>query len=80
MNSPTLDYPYLRAWDQMMGSSLTWTRMQLANARADNAPNDAIYERSQSGGGRTHQWETYRDITNIDTKAVMNRILLGLQS
>ena len=34
----TIDYPYLRAWGQSIGSSTSYITERLADARADDAP------------------------------------------
>ena len=62
------DYPYIRAWGIHLGSSSWYIDEQVARAREDRAPADAIYEASAPGGGRTHHWQTMRDVTRNDTR------------
>ncbi len=39
------DYPYLRAWGQMLHSSTAYIQMRLTEARDDHAPRDVIFHR-----------------------------------
>jgi hypothetical protein len=41
----TIDYPYLRAWGQSIGSSTSYINDRLVEARADHAPRDVIFHR-----------------------------------
>ena len=43
--SEQTDYPYLRAWGQMLHSSTAYIQMHLAHAREDHAPRDVIFHR-----------------------------------
>lgn len=57
------DYPWIRAWDRMMGSFSYWTDMQLIRARADNAPQDAVYYNQDVG-----LWVTLEEIESEETR------------
>jgi predicted DNA-binding transcriptional regulator YafY len=56
------DYPYLRAWCEMMGSFRYYTEDQIADARKENAPQTAIYKAHEG------HWRTFEDIENPGTK------------
>ena len=56
------DYPYIRAWGQMMGSMSYYINDQVELARRDGAPQMATYK---SSNGR---WQTYNDIQSENTK------------
>ncbi len=45
--SKDVDYPYLRAWSQSIGSSSAYIGEQLAQARTDHAPRDVIFHRDE---------------------------------
>ena len=59
-----MDYIYLRAWDRMMGSSSYWCIENIARAKKDNAPQDAIYKNGD-------HWQTVDDIVAIETKEIL---------
>ena len=59
---PRSEYPFIRAWGQMMGSRDPYIRDQFARARAEGAPPTAIY-RTQAG-----TWATTEDITRSTTR------------
>ena len=50
-----MDYIYIRAWGQYMGSYAYYIRDQVATAHEDKAPGNAIYkdEETESGGPST---------------------------
>lgn len=45
------DYPYIFKWGQYLDSDIEYIREQVALARKENAPNDAIF-RSSDGSWR----------------------------
>ena len=61
------DYPYIRAWGRMLGSDSYYIDRQVAQARTDGAPPNAVY-RNANG-----QWQTTDDVVLADS-----RIALGL--
>lgn len=63
------DYPWIRAWGKFMCSRDWYIQQEVTRAREDNAPENAIYEKSDPGTlGRTHSWATTDDITSIPTR------------
>jgi hypothetical protein len=56
------DYACIRAWGKMMGSYRYYIQSQISLARAEGAPDDAIYRR-QDG-----TWARLREVENSDTK------------
>ena len=63
-----LDYLYIRAWGRMMGSFDYYIEHQVAEARADGAPQTAIYKDTDGS------WHTYENCHSA-TKAQVDRIL-----
>lgn len=63
------DFPFLRAWNSMMGSDAGWSAERVALARREDAPTDAIYRRVDGG------WVRYRDIRSVTTRMVLDGIL-----
>lgn len=63
------DYPYLRAWCALMHSADYYLEDQLAKARNDKAPTDAIYF------GNDKQWHRFADVTNGLTRFQIESIL-----
>lgn len=58
------DYPLIRVWGYLiMGSYEYYVEMQLARARKDNAPQDAVY-RNEDG-----TWNRLDDIQNPMVKS-----------
>lgn len=58
------DYPLIRAWGyRIMGSYKYYVEMQLARARENNAPQDAVY-RNEDG-----TWNRLDDIQNPMVKS-----------
>jgi hypothetical protein len=68
MKSTKVQFPYLLAWDIMMGSYRYWRELNQARAAEDNAPATAIY-RDAIG------WRTYEEIPSPDTKALIDSIM-----
>ncbi|ASR77200.1 hypothetical protein KIV66_gp93 [Mycobacterium phage MyraDee] len=64
-----MDYRWLRAWDRMMGSLSYWTEAQLANARTDEAPANAIYRKAPG------VWATTDDIESVETFRRLARLV-----
>ncbi len=63
------DYPWIRKWDGFMGSCASYVKEQLALARAENAPKNAIYKRDDGS------WATTDDVADART-----RFVLGLET
>ena len=63
------DYPWIRKWDGFMGSCASYLKEQLALARAENAPKNAIYKRDDGS------WATTDDVADART-----RFVLGLEN
>jgi hypothetical protein len=63
------DYPYLRAWDRMMGSSGWWCEENLSRARKEKAPQDAIYK------SHVGKWHTYENIQRPDIKNFIRKLV-----
>lgn len=51
------DYRAIREWDRRLGSSFYYTHEQIAKAKRDGAPEDAIYKRTETG-----EWATVSDL------------------
>lgn len=59
---PTTEYPFIDIWGRMLGSQAYYIADEKARAKADNAPQTAIYKR-QDGS-----WATVNDISSAHTK------------
>ena len=59
---PSGAYPYIRAWGQLMGSDPSYILQQIALARAERAPANAVYRTIEG------PWATTGDITRPDTR------------
>jgi hypothetical protein len=64
-----VQYPYLLAWDIMMGSYQYWKEMSQERAAEENAPKTAIYRNVQSS------WVTYEEIKSPITKKRIDEIM-----
>lgn len=62
------DYPYVRAYGRAMGSFQYWIDMQVAEAREDNAPENATHRNADG------TWSTTDDVINPTV-----RKMLGLE-
>ena len=71
------NYPYLRAWGDLMGSKPFYIRDQLIEAADEQAPQDAVYKcdhslagmKSPCGHGQTEShWVTINEIQRSDTR------------
>jgi hypothetical protein len=60
--SSNVDYPYIRKNGQNMGSNLGWIKWQVEQARADDAPQNATYQRDGI-------WHTTDEILPDDARA-----------
>jgi hypothetical protein len=60
------DYPWIRVWGKYLGSSPYYIDDQVAEARRDGAPQDAIYKDSD-----TEEWRTIDTITSPHTRRVL---------
>lgn len=82
---PNVDYLYVRAWCRMMGSYDYYVRQQVQQARADGAPERAIYKDVPSAslgmesgtltdapGGH---WKTLDDVERADVRARIEKIV-----
>jgi hypothetical protein len=65
MSTTKTDYPYIVLWGKMMGSGQYYIDAQVEQARADDAPANATFKRSEYGE-RPGQWSTIDDCTNPD--------------
>lgn len=64
------DYPFIRAWCQMMGSLDYYVTFQVQLAREEGAPENAIYRADDLRGVLSH-WETTDDVTRADTRRLL---------
>jgi len=63
-------YNAIRAWGQILGSYQYYTEDQIETARADNAPNNAIFKNYTTG-----KWDTINDIECLPTLREIANIL-----
>lgn len=56
------DYPFLRAYERIMGSYQYYVDDMLARARDSNAPQDAWALEAPSGNGGPEKWRLARDL------------------
>ena len=59
MNGNIKTYPYIRAWGRYLGSFNYYIEDQVALARAEDAPDDALYKASLTG-----RWVRFYECTN----------------
>jgi hypothetical protein len=69
-------HPAIWAWGTTLGSSRDYILRQIDEAQADDAPRNAIYRKSEPGGGKTIGWATMADIKPaapciLDLRAVL---------
>lgn len=62
-------YRYIRAWCRLLGSSSAFTKNEVARARADKAPETALYQRHDG------TWATFEGIQREDTKREIQAII-----
>lgn len=58
------DYPYIRGWGKMNGSMQHYIDRQIEQARVDNAPQNAVYKRSEYSSSKPNEWITLDDVSN----------------
>jgi hypothetical protein len=58
---PAPQYPYIRAWGAMMGSSAAYIEREVFAAREAGAPATAIFARFD-GPKPTGEWATFEDV------------------
>lgn len=68
------DYPYIRRWGELMGSNSYYIEEEIKRARADGAPQTAIYKlpdnkmaRELPEGGLI-RWARIENVSNIHTR------------
>lgn len=57
------NYPMIRLWGRMLGSMAYYIEDEVKRAKADKAPQDAVYYDMTN-----KVWHTYREVTSQDTK------------
>lgn len=62
-------YLYLRAWCRLLGSTRAYTQRAVAQAKAEHAPETAIFKRATGG------WATFEGIQREDTKCELQAIV-----
>lgn len=77
MTKQPRQFRHLRAWCVMMGSYPYYVADQIKRARESGAPEDAIYERYDAKGA-TGVWVTFAEVTNENTRQVIETILTRL--
>lgn len=65
------DYPYLRAWCVWLTSRPGYAEEQLAHARLDAAPEDAMFFNPAS-----HRWFCWRELKLPDVRREIELLLL----
>lgn len=55
-------YVYLCAWCRLLGSTRAYAQREIAQAKAEHAPEAAIFKRA------TGEWAVFEDIQREDTK------------
>lgn len=69
--STATDYPFIRLWEAHMGGGQYYLDLQLALARANNVPQDVIYNRKS---GKDYLWTRLNNISNPAALISMLRI------
>jgi hypothetical protein len=69
----TVDYIYIRAWGEMMGSENYFVRNELATAKEDKAPGNAIFKRDDG------TWATIEDVASGNRRQQVERIAARIQ-
>ncbi len=64
-----VDYPYIRAWALMLGSGQAYLSEQLLEARATQAPQDAVHQNHDGS------WTTFADVTLLSTREQIGTLL-----
>lgn len=65
MDQKTEEYPWVRAWGELMGSYQYYIKDQIARAKAAGAPQTAVY---QPANGPSTEWVTLDAITSSHTQ------------
>lgn len=65
----TKDYPFIGWWGNRLGSLPSYVKDEKARAKADGAPNTAIYPQASGLVDGPRTWRTIHDITNPVTLA-----------
>jgi hypothetical protein len=68
-----VDYVMIRAWGQHMGSHSYYIRDQIAIAKEDKAPGNAIYKRDDG------TWATIDDIKNKPVRDQIDMLAAAIQ-
>lgn len=68
------NYLHLRAWGRVMHSNADFIREQVALAKRENAPGDAVYR--QSNG----EWVRFADVASPSTRSAMHSAIEDLTS
>jgi hypothetical protein len=69
-----MNYIYIRAWGEMMGSNNSYIRDQLATAKEDHAPGNAIYK------GEDGEWHTIEEVRSGNRRQQLERTARRLQA
>lgn len=68
-----MDYAYIRAWGELLGSFPYYIEGEIEKARRDRAPQTAIYRR-QDGS-----WATFEEIRSEGTRGDVTAIIEQMQ-
>lgn len=68
-----MDYKYIRAWGQMLGSFPSYIEGEVERAKRDRAPQTATYRR-QDGS-----WATFEQVVNKETRNTVATIVKQMQ-
>lgn len=70
-----VDYPYIRAWGQLLGSGQYYIDQEVELARKEGAPADAIYHNREDS-----YWARFADIADSNpNKATVARLVESMQ-
>lgn len=73
---PLMDYPYIKAWGEQLGSSSWYISNLMHDARKDKAPPDVFYRSAETG-----RWVRWKDFNGspLTRDAIERRVaqLLG---
>jgi hypothetical protein len=68
-----MDYLYIRAWGQSLGSTNSFVEEEVRKARRDHAPKTAIFQRQDK------TWATFEEIERPKTKEEIASIVDDLR-
>lgn len=74
-----MDYLYIRAWCRLMGSYAYYTEDEIARARADKAPQTAIYHKGGGSPNDPREWAVFEEIQNPEAKERVARYVKELE-